>query len=372
MPKQIFIVFGNHTSSLGIREVVHSLLSSLQNDFSVKLTKELKSNCVNIIIDEFSHPYDVAAIKKAKELYPKTKIVIAATEFVTPISVFGVEIAKTFNFFETPALWTVLLSRNPTPILQQAIYLRRRYLGFLRVLKYCDLLAGVHPQILPAVSKLMDQFEIDLPAPVSFYPQIGSLSAKQVERLCSLPVGFTMSGTPTPYRNRITAGLIRNFKRVGWTTPIYKYLPFEPPDDTVFSTDSSYLAEYRGNYPGYLFNINPPQSANWPYSSPMRILRAILLGQIPVITKRCYDHPLEDVAMLWDGKKETAFEVATRQIFDRQPWLTEYLRSIEAYDRLTREANKPFVSAMKAIVKGVPIGMGTVSMGERRAPDSVG
>lgn len=371
MPKQIFIAYGNHATSLGIREIVHSLLSSLKSDFSIELTRELKSNCVNILIDEFSHPFDVAAIKKTKELYPKTRIVIAATEFVTPIKVFGVEIAKTFDFFENPAFW-MLFSRNPTPILKQAIYLRRRYLGFVGALKYCDLLAAVHPHILPSVSELLDQFEIGLPAPVSFYPQIGSLSAKQLERLWNLPVGFTMSGTPTPYRNRITASLIRNFKRVGWTTPIYKYLPFEPANDTVFSTDTGYLAEYRGNSPDYLFNINPPQSANWPYSSPMRILRAILLGQIPVITKRFYDHPLEDVAMLWDGKKETAFELATRQIFDRQPWLTDYIRSIEAYDQQTREANKPFVSAMKAIVEGVPVAMETGSISERRVNHSVG
>ena len=105
MPKQIFIAYGNHATSLGIREIVHSLLSSLKSDFSIELTRELKSNCVNILIDEFSHPFDVAAIKKTKELYPKTRIVIAATEFVTPIKVFGVEIAKTFDFFENPAFW---------------------------------------------------------------------------------------------------------------------------------------------------------------------------------------------------------------------------------------------------------------------------
>ena len=91
-----------------------------------------------------------------------------------------------------------------------------------------------------------------------------------------------------------------------------------------------------------------------------------------MITKRFYDHPLEDVAMLWDGKKETAFELATRQIFDRQPWLTDYIRSIEAYDQQTREANKPFVSAMKAIVEGVPVAMETGSISERRVNHSVG
>jgi hypothetical protein len=83
----------------------------------------------------------------------------------------------------------------------------------------------------------------------------------------------------------------------------------------------------------------------------MRILRAVVLGQIPVITKRFSDHPLEKVATLWDGRSETVFELASRQFVDRRMWLTDYLRSIEAYDREAKETNQSFVSAIHALAE---------------------
>jgi hypothetical protein len=170
-------------------------------------------------------------------------------------------------------------------------------------------------------------------------------------------VGFTLTGTHTLYRRRIVRDLIRKFARIGWLAPIYKHLPFERAavasigDDAIASDSEPDLAEYHANFPELLFNINPPQSAKWPYSSPMRILRAVLLGQIPVITKKFHDHPLEDVAMEWDGKVETAVDLGARQFLDRRLWLTDYMRSIEAYDRLARATNKPFVSAVKALTE---------------------
>ena len=85
----------------------------------------------------------------------------------------------------------------------------------------------------------------------------------------------------------------------------------------------------------------------------MRILRAILLGQIPVVTKQFHDHIVEDVATLWDGKVETAVELGTRQFIDRRMWLTDYVKSLEAYDQQATTANKPFVSAVKALTESM-------------------
>ena len=109
MPQQVYIAIGNHRSFVGIKEIVHSVQSSLSESLSVKLTRELKSNSVNIIIDEFSGLFDLAVIKKTKELYPNTKIVIVATEFATPVSLLGVQLTKTFNFFGTRDDWIKLV-----------------------------------------------------------------------------------------------------------------------------------------------------------------------------------------------------------------------------------------------------------------------
>ena len=102
MPKQIYIAIGNHRSYVGIKEIIYSLQSSLSDSFSVKLTRELKSDSVNIIIDEFSGLFDLAVIKKTKELYPNTKIVIIATEFATPVSAPWSRVDQDLQFFQHP------------------------------------------------------------------------------------------------------------------------------------------------------------------------------------------------------------------------------------------------------------------------------
>lgn len=357
MTKKVYIAIGNHRSFAGIKEIVYTIQSSLSAQFSVELSRELKGDCVNIVIDEFSGLFDVMAIKKVTELYSKTKIVVVATEFSTPVSILGVELFRTFNFFGTPRDWSRLF-QDVLKSLAVGVppYMRQRYLGFAQALKYCNLLTTIHPLIVPAAAELAKGVAPNLPAPLMIYPQIGQLSQAQQDRLWSLPVGFTMTGTQTPYRVRILRELVRKFKRLGWSTPLYQNRAFGAPRSSTSSADVARQAQdlasildYDTVRPDFLFNVNPPQSAKWAYSSPMRILRAMLLGQIPVITKRFRDHPLEDVAASWDGKSETAIELASWQFVDRRAWLPDYVRSIEAYDRRATEGNAPFVNAVRAL-----------------------
>jgi hypothetical protein len=240
-----------------------------------------------------------------------------------------------------------------------------RYRGFLRALKYCDLLAVIHPE-------MVDQYCTHRTPIHPIFPEIGALSVEQRNRLWNLPAGFTMTGTLTPYRQHVAASLIVAFGKAGWTNPVYQYRPFEAPAKTTswsdkkpesdiksledclltpgeFNLSDVVRAEYNAIEPEYLFNLNPAQSENWPYSSPMRILRAIILGQIPVITKKFNDHPIEDVAMLWDGTMNTALDFAMWKFIDRRSQLAGYLHSLETYDRNAREANKPFVDAVMAL-----------------------
>jgi hypothetical protein len=365
MPKPIYIALGNHRSLVGIKEVIYSLSSCLSENFTVRLTRGLRHNHVNIIIDEFSMPIDVLAIEKTKKLYPDTKIVVVATEFITPVSLFGIEFLNTFNFFGTLNDWRTLLRyKIKSSLGGLPSYMQLRYRGFVGVLKHCDILAVLHPRILPEVTKLAAS-ETRLAPPLMVHPQIGALGAVQQGRLADLPVGFALTGTLTGYRRRITRSLIQQFQRVGWFGPLYKHVPFEAANATSSEYETDFLkAEYDSIEPDYLFNLNPPQTENWPYSSPMRILRAVLLGQIPVVTEKFHDHMLEDIAMLWDGKLETALELGSWQFLDRQVWLNGYLRSIETYDRRAKEANKPFVDAMVALVGGERTGSPTTSAGK--------
>ena len=369
MPKQIYIAVGNHRSLVGINEIIYTLYSCFSESLSVTLTRSLKPDCINVLIDEFASSADIIAIEKTKELYPNTKIVIVATEFVTPVSLLGVELLKTFNFFGNLRDWYVLLGGTVRTLVGgMPPYMGMRYHGFVRMLKYCDLLAVVHPAILPLVSQMVGELAPHLPSPLMVYPRISSLSTLQQNRFADLPVGFTMTGTQTRYRREILRKLTKAFKRFGWYAAVYKNVPFEVPTTTIssandkkarasseFSDFPGYLrAQYNLASPEYLFNFNPPQTADWPYSSPMRILRAIMLGQIAVVSKKFHDHLIEDLAMLWDGKSETAVQLGTWQLRDRQLWLTDYLRSIEAYDRKAREANKPLVSAIMGLAEAIP------------------
>jgi hypothetical protein len=360
MTKKVYIAVGNHRSFAGIKEIVHSIQSALSAQFSVEMSRELKSDSVNIIIDEFSGLFDVAAIRQVKELYPKTKIVVVATEFATSVSVLGIELMRTFNFFGTPLDWSRLL-RDTIKSLGGGVppYMRMRYVGFANVLKYCDLLTAIHPLIIPVAAELARSAAPSLPPPLMVYPLIGLLSENRRNRLWNLPTGFVMTGTRTPYRIMVARDIVRKFKRAGWSGPLFEHRAFDGANSGASSSNGAResdtlnsLLSYDSSRPDVLYNVNPPQSAKWAYSSPMRILRAVLIGQIPVITKRFHDHPLEDVAVLWDRRLETAVELASRQFVDRRIWLPEHLHSIEAYDQQAHEANKPFVDAIKALTEG--------------------
>jgi hypothetical protein len=381
MPDKVYIVVGNHRSLVGINEIIYTISSALSENFSVEIITRLKQNSVNVLIDEFSSPAYVAAIDETKKRHPNTKIVVVATEFVTPVRVFGADLMKTFNFFGAPRDWiTLLVGALRAPIGGMPSYMRMRYLGFVSALEHCDLLTSVQPAILGTLSELRTVTS-HLGSPLMVYPRIGALPTLQQDRLDELPAGFTMTGTLTSYRSQIARNLIKTFRYAGWFAPIYQHVPFEAPAASIFSTgkeeaDSSssaasihdYLhAQYDTITPSYLFNINPPQTSEWPYSSPMRILRAILLGQIPVVTKLFHDHMIEDVAMLWDDKFRSALKFGSYQLGDRQGFISDYLSSVAAYDQKAREANEPFVQAMTALCGGRASGRVVVNAREGSA-----
>ncbi len=141
----IYIVVGNHNSTAGIQEIVHSLHGCLAKTFTVKVTQRIKNNRVNIIIDEFCIKSRILAMKRAREFVPNTKFVIVATEFVTPLRISSVELMRTFNLFGGFQDWRTLLTgfgrtlRGGMPS-----YIQLRYGGFVHALECCDLLVGVY------------------------------------------------------------------------------------------------------------------------------------------------------------------------------------------------------------------------------------
>src|SRR6185437_3126570 len=108
-------------------------------------------------------------------------------------------------------------------------------------------------------------------------------------RLKELPAGFVTTGTLTPFRRRQASKICASLLKAG-IDPVYRHMPFKDTPGAHLADDKVVFESADAKSADYLFNVNPPQRENWPFSSPMRLLRAILLGQIPVITKRFGDH----------------------------------------------------------------------------------
>jgi len=346
MSREAYLLWGNHGSTFGIGEIAFTVISSLSERYSVRPTKTIRPGKLNIIIDEFSNPHFVTHFLKTKIESPATKYVIVATEFITPISIFGIELGRTFNFFGAADDWRRLLrdellrGKNRLPS-----YLHQRYIGFMSAISACDVLVFVHAAIGNELRDAMKAFPNLVSPPTVIYPEFFMPLAELEHQLNTRPIGFNLTGTLTRYRQRTMKRLVRTFQRAGWNYPIWKHSGFDDSKPIEFTNQSiRFNYGYEGN-DGYLFNINPPQQDAWPFSSPMRILRAALLGQIPVITKKFKDHAIEDISLWWDHRVDTALKIQFYAM-DRRQLLAQYLGSIEQYNLLARRKNQEFLNAL--------------------------
>jgi hypothetical protein len=343
MKREVYLVWGNHGSTAGIGEIAFTLVSCLTDHYVLRPTRAIQPGKLNIIIDEFSDPRFVTHLLKTKKEAPTTKYVIVASEFVTPISLLGFELGKTFNFF-----WSTddcIRFAKDSLLGRRASYMHKRYAGFMTAIPSCDVLVFVHPAIGHELCHLTAALPNLVSPPIVVYPEFITQIAEQEHRLRMLPVGFNLTGTLTRYRRRTMTQLAKAFRRAGWTGPVWKYISFGDSKPVEFTGQSVRFRYDQGHNEDYLFNINPPQQRGWPFSSPMRILRAALLGHIPVVTKKFRDHPIEDISLLWDHRQETALKMQSYAA-DRRWLIEEYCGLVGKYNAIAREKNREFLSAL--------------------------
>src|SRR5262245_53282659 len=101
----VHIIFGNHNTLYGIGEILYSLYTCLSSRYRIRISPTVQPNQVNIIIDEFFNPHFVEQLKRVRKNSSGTRYVIVATEFVTAISLLGLRIGETFNFFGRANDW---------------------------------------------------------------------------------------------------------------------------------------------------------------------------------------------------------------------------------------------------------------------------
>jgi hypothetical protein len=349
MKQDAYLLWANHRSTAGIGEIAFTVVACLVDRYILKPTKIIRPGKLNIIIDEFTNPYFVKQLVDIKKADPETKYVIVATEFITPVRIFGIEIARTFNFFWGAKDWLKLISDR---LLQGAdrlpLYMHQRYLGFMSALAVCDVLVFVHPSIGRELADVAQAYPNLASPPVVVYPELMLALVTQDDRFERLPIGFNLTGTLTRYRKTVMAKLARQFRRAGRGRTIWRHVSFAESKVIEF-TSSTFIFHYDAqSKDDFLFNISPPQQSGWPFSSPMRILRAALLGQIPVVTKKFQDHDIEDIALLWDGQIDTALRLA-HVAMDRKRLIDDYIQSVQRYNAIAKSKNQAFLRALELV-----------------------
>jgi hypothetical protein len=350
MKQDAFVLWSNHQSTAGIGEIVFTVVACLADRYNLRPTKTIRPGKINIIIDEFTNPYFLKQLVDIKKADPATKYVIVATEFITPVRIFGIEIARTFNFFWGAKDWLKLIhdrlfqgtSRLPS-------YMRQRYLGFMKALAVCDLLVFVHPSIGRELADVAQAYPNLASPPVIVYPELMPGLVTQDDRFEHLPIGFNLTGTLTRYRRKVMAKLAKQFRRTGWGQTIWRHVSFAESKAIDFA-GSAFKFHYEvRSQKDFLFNINPPQQSGWPFSSPMRILRAALLGQIPVVTKKFQDHDIEDIALLWDGETDTTSRML-HLAMDRKRLVSDHMQSVRRYTAIAKDKNQAFLRALETLL----------------------
>ncbi len=342
-----YIVIGNHANYIGIGEMVHALHTFFSRHYQTFISESLVPNATNVLIDEFSLVATADLLMRLRESYPRTRIILMATEFITRMTLFGMPLTNTFNFFhirgDSRDIWRFLAYR--AGMLRRLPYYLARYRGFAAALAATDLVLCAHQ----AVADTMALISVDPSAPrrtvLTLYPEIDAARVAADSRLQTRPTGVLMTGTLTKFRANVARGLIRAFKHAGVNRPIYQHRPFDPASSLHFEEagvnlgyDSDVAAD-PDKPRDYLYNLNPPQRANWRYSSPMRIQRAILMGHIPLVTRKFGDHDIEDTALLWDGRPETAERLLIEGTIGRNQLIARHLRAVGRYNAVAERKN---------------------------------
>jgi hypothetical protein len=368
---KVNVAVGNHRCWQGIGEILYTLkafFSRLSSSYEVRYSIDVEPGVTNVLIDEFSLVKTIDALGKFKKAHPSTKFVIVATEFITPVRLFGLQLAETFNYFDPwedrKYLFETIaqglgLSRLPP-------YMRARYLGFSQALRLADFVIAVHPAIVEALLPLGAEMDHWLAAPTNLYPEISSEQSAMNVLLRGRPAGFVTTGTRTRFRRKVVKKLLQTSRGIAAQGEVFEYLPIDHSDPFVLHDGSiEFPFERAGDEGGGekrldavsvkmggLYNLNPPQRANWPYSSPMRILRAVLYGQVPVVTHRFGDHEIEALAKLWNPDvpgSRVIMDLWREATFERESLVERHLAGVSQYNEIAKEKNAAVDRAFRSL-----------------------
>lgn len=354
--KQFAIVLPNRGSVARVLDQVSVLGRAFEGAASVSLSPVIVDGAVNILLDGHSGDGDLCRALETRSA--RTKIIILATEFlgkVEGIATFnpwiddaGVEILRLTSeardagflqrfFYFCRLKWIKKSIRwfgtfDDLQSYHAVRYNKLRFESFLRIVPQVDGIIASHPLILAQLAEFYPQFADKYLG--AAYPQFSVNNLQDTFGSDAWVQGrgkqFEITGTMSAYRAAFAARCdAQTARAAGWSA--LSVTGFRPDIDSYLLKMTGWNASYEEpsrptDQTSVMFSLHPPQSQGWPYSSPVRIFRAIEVDHtIPVLPEPFGDHPIEDVCLpMGDSLQPLEDLAASPQA--RLRWLDEKLR----------------------------------------------
>jgi hypothetical protein len=387
------IYYGNHGKRHGIEDYLTILQSVLsRHGYSVEESANLIPGAVNIIIDEFTNYIENRRISEFKKAHPGTIFIFVLTEFIEKkhfvrsinhfggildsavISFLNVLIRRKRDDYRPARLqdWGLLTLYLPILSLYGAAaalryallsavsrkfssrfldrfkshlhklaYFHMRYLGLEEYIKYADLILTSHECIESGVVAAGWLKPHDPKFIGVLYPEFAQ--DEVVEKIfVGKSLHIEITGSITPYRQRyidkynkllgqIFIFGLKNIHTLGQGQAIQ----FGNPEDMPKTKRAAY-------------SFHPPQTANWPYSSPMRLFRALNEDRnIPIITHYYGQNPIEELCLRFEGIKTL---VKMIEFYNDKDAMLDFLKPrIEKYNIIARNHNDEIMSSLRKL-----------------------
>ena len=338
---QLYLYTGNHGKKDGIQEFIGIFRQVAGRlGYEVKITQRLMAGQVNLLIDEFSNRYENEKLTRFKREHPDSIIILVLTEFAE--TKYGVRSLNHFGSLFDAALisainvvlrlkradfnrprprdWFGLTLFSPILFgygiwigmhwlfsilrfggksqgfsgliwqrLHRLAYFHIRYLGLEKYIGLADRILVSHECIVIGLKKLGWLIDDDSRIFGVLYPEFDAEQVLRKIRGKKSPV-MEMTGTISPYRRKWIHKYNSALLKLGMHNTL------DMVKVRSFGDENKHLRRPAA------FSLHPPQTAKWPYSSPMRLFRSLQTdGAIPVITKRFSQNPIEDVCLEYDG-----------------------------------------------------------------------
>jgi hypothetical protein len=371
--KNYYLVLGNHLNIRGIDDQVLVIETTFKKaKIDIKKTIEIKPNEINIVIEEF-HKDFAEIIFDVKKKFPKTKIILFSTEFLTGNAKNRI---NCFNFTDIAirlVLKNIFIFLIDCPVVQtKKNYLSFKINRFLSLfLTYCFLMIGrnFNQDLMFArreywLFKLKDLFDAVI---ASSEPVLNSYNSFIKGQKIYLPVfvdsrrlklrlnektgikkNIFFSGNLTFYRKKVIEFLnnplldkFRSYPLV-FSKGEFNTINFYPKILSVINLSGN--KDCFNEIP--LYEIYIPQSKSWPYSSPNRSIFSFKHGCIPISYGYFDQHSIDQLFLIQTKNPNDFYDLQKK---DPNLIIRRMLSKIDHYNRSQLKILKQFKIAFDSI-----------------------